>query len=161
MMGDEEYRKIRDYALKLLTIRPRSVYEIRSKLQLFLKRKKLQNKYSEKVINSLKENNFLNDGEFAKWWCQQRYEFRPKGKKALSYELISKGIDQEIIDRILSKTTRNMELELAKKVLIKKLILWGKLPELIRKKKISDYLFRRGFSTEIIYIVIDESCEKT
>lgn len=160
-MEDQEYQKVRDYALKLLALRPRSVYEIRSRLQFFLKRKKLPEKYTDKIINNFKEKNFLNDREFVQWWCRQRNEFRPKGKKALSFELMVKGVDQETIDQELSQITRSQELELAGKVLVKKLLIWEKLPKLICKKKISDYLFRRGFSSEIIYLVIDDCFEKS
>ena len=39
-----------------------------------------------------------NDLKFAKWWVEQRGNFRPKPKRILKIELTKKGIVKEIID---------------------------------------------------------------
>src|SRR4030065_449628 len=57
----------------------------------------------------------LDDEEIAKWWVEQRLEFKNKSKRDLEYELRMKGIEKEIIDNVLYKLKINEE-EIAKEL---------------------------------------------
>jgi regulatory protein len=101
----------------------------------------------------------INDEEFARWWIKQRIEFRPKGKKALYSELVKKGIDREIIETALSEIELD-EIGLASEILKKKAYKWERLKGFDKKKKMSDFLARRGFMWETIKKAIEKIDQK-
>ena len=63
-MDDEYYKKIKDYALRLLSLRPRTVKELQGKLTHYIQKRKWKVNLIEQVINGLLEDNLINDEEF-------------------------------------------------------------------------------------------------
>lgn len=153
----EQYQKLLDYALKLLSFRPRSCQEIDGKLAYYSAKKNIPPDLVNKVIDDLKSQNLINDEEFALWWKNQRTQFKPKGKYAIKMELLQKGIPKEIIEKILSEgnNSGNQEFEMAQKLALKKIPSYRNLSLKEKKIKIGNFLYRRGFSWEIIRRVID------
>lgn len=161
-MDDDKYQKVRDYALKLLSFRPRSTKEIKGKLMQFSIKRGISSKIVDQVINNLISQNFLNDKDFASWWLEQRDTFRPKGSRIIKMELLQKGIDRETIDQVLKpKKEENEEFNLALKVANKKILSYHHLPKEEIKIKIGNLLARRGFDWETIHKVIDSLVEKS
>lgn len=153
-MSDEDFQKLLDYALKLLSFRPRSTYELKKRLTQYTQKHKLPIKLIELVIANLTEHKFLNDEEFARWWVGQRKTFRPKGDRLIALELSGKGIDKETVVKVTSDTSS--EFEDALKVVTKKKRLTANLSPFEAKRKISAFLSRRGFGWDTIERVIDE-----
>ena len=158
---NEEYQKIYDYALRLLSYRARSIEEVKRKLVVFAKKRKIEESFIGKIIADLTTQKLLDDTSFALWWIEQRNTFRPKGVRALQMELRQKGIEKEIIDTVLEKSpdSTKQELELAKSLIKRKFPDTHLGKEEVRKK-IAGFLARRGFSWDIVSIVLDESSEK-
>ena len=100
--NDEQYQKIKNYAYRLLSFRPRSKKEIRDKLNQYSTKHKFNSALVEKVLADLTSGNFINDREFANWWLDQRQSFKPKGLKAIQFELANKGISKEVIEKVIS-----------------------------------------------------------
>lgn len=142
--------KLTAKALKLLSYRPRSVYEIRFRLKKISPSPKLINQ----VINQFLEEDLLNDQEFARWWVDQRINHRPRGNFALKAELFQKGIDKEIINQVL--LTPAQEKKLAKKFISSRQTQLKSLSLRQQKIKASQWLKTRGFTSSTIYAVIDE-----
>jgi len=142
--------KLTAKALKLLSYRPRSVYEIRFRLKKISPSPKLINQ----VINQFLEEDLLNDQEFARWWVDQRINHRPRGNFALKAELFQKGIDKEIINQVL--LTPAQEKKLAKKFISSRQTQLKSLSLRRQKIKASQWLKTRGFTSSTIYAVIDE-----
>ena len=161
-MEDETYLKLRDYSLKLLSFRPRSIKEISDKLKQYSSKKKISEETIDQVINYLKDQKFLNDEEFVQWWFTQRKSFRPKGFQLIKLELMRKGIDKELIERFFADSKNKGEDEFfsAMRVIEKKINLLKNLHKEEKKAKIIRLLATRGFSWEVIYHVIDEVLEK-
>ena len=84
-------------ALFFLKFRPRSVFEIRKKLEV----KKIEVKEIEKTIEVLKRNKLLDDSEFAKMYVRDRNRFKPSGSYLLKMELKKLGISDELISDAL------------------------------------------------------------
>ena len=74
--------------LRFLSFRPRSEKEIRD----YLNNKQVNPLVSQKIIDKLVENKFLNDLEFAKWWIEQRTLTTPRAWRIIKIELKQKGI---------------------------------------------------------------------
>ena len=154
-LSDQEIEKIiledktirgKEYLLRLLSRRIYSRYEIS---------RKLNNKgYPESIIANLilwlENNNNINDELFAEMWAQFRLQNKPIGRYKLNQELRIKGIKQDIIQKVIDKTYKEIdELTLARN-LIKEKIVSSEIKNIrIDPKKIYNFLLRRGFSTEI------------
>lgn len=149
-----EFQKLLNKTLRLISHRPRSEKEIAD----YLKRKKSLPNISVRVIERLKELGQLDDYAFASWWIEQRSTFRPRGKFGLTMELRQKGIDKEIAEKVINEKVD--EPSLAKKLAQKKFKFYKNLPREERYQKISAFLARRGFSWEIIKKVVVKFLEK-
>lgn len=143
--------KIYNKVIRFATLRPRSEHEI----NLWFKRKKVPLKVSERVFNRLKNLGLVNDKAFASWWIEQRVTFKPKGRRALFFELRQKGVAKDVIESVLKSTGIPNEAALARDLVTKKLPRFQNLPPQERRKKLVGFLGRRGFSWETIRKVVD------
>jgi len=85
-------------ALNFLSYRPRSVAE----MQRYLTGKKFDTPTVDAVIARLSQVGLLDDGAFAQYWLENRDSFKPRGCRALRYELYQKGIADALIDELLA-----------------------------------------------------------
>lgn len=154
----DQYAKFQNIALKFLSYRPRSEKELRKKLE----KKKTPPDIIEKVITFLKEQKFLSDEEFAKWWIRQRTEFNPKSLRIIKLELRQKGVDQETIEKIISNDEFliSNDLERAKGIVAKRIAKYKGLSHFEVMQKLGPYLSRRGFDYDTIKRSIDEVVKK-
>ena len=150
-----EFQKTLDKLLRFATLRPRSEKEIND----WLKKYKVHKSLNRDLFNRLKRLDLLDDKKFAQWWVEQRTSFRPRGKRVLSSELWNKGIAREIIDDVLSELKIDEE-KIARQLLEKKEYKWEKLPRLEVKKKMGEFLARKGFKWSIIKKTIDDTFKK-
>jgi len=149
----EEVRKAKDYALNLLTYRPRSCQEIRDRLR----GKSYDEEVVKEVIGRLQKLNFLNDSQFARSWTESRLLNKPMGRRLLEQELRQKGIDKEIIEEVSQAAfDKHKEEDLALALARKRLKSYAKADEMTRKRRLYGYLGRRGFSPDIISQVFQE-----
>ncbi|MDO8503611.1 MAG: regulatory protein RecX [bacterium] len=148
--ADQE-EKVYNKIVRFATLRPRSEHEI----NLWLKRKKISTTTSSRVFNRLKNLNLIDDEAFASWWVEQRLTFRPKARRALSFELRQKGISRDTIESVLKNIEIPSETALAAELVAKKLPRFKDLPPEVRKKKLVGFLVRRGFSWETIKKAVD------
>jgi regulatory protein len=128
-----------DQAARFLSYRPRSISEVKENLQ--------KKAYDETVIalaiERLERLGYVDDRAFARYWCENRDTFKPRGARALRFELRQKGISDAIIQDVLADFE---ETDAAYRAAADKARrLRGKDRETFRKK-ISSYLQRRGFN---------------
>lgn len=146
------YERLVGVGIRFVSFRPRSEKEIRDFLL-----KKLTTSHTiapiifDHVIERLRELGYVDDKKFAAWWIEQRTGRKPKGKKFIERELQQKGITADVA--IDEKT-------LARRAVEKKRVLWKSLPYLVKKKKLSDFLYRQGFDWETISGIMSEANEK-
>lgn len=151
LVKENELQKLLDKALRFLSYRPRSEKEISD----FLTRKQAGKETVKMVMVRLKDLGMIDDLKFSQWWLEQRQTFRPKGKRLLVMELKGKGVNREIIDRLLESQTGEDEFEIGKRILAKKAERWQNLSPLEFRKKASEFLLRRGFSWDTIKRILD------
>ena len=145
-------------ALTYLQRRPRSEHEVRE----YLMRKHTPDDLIPEIISMLKERKFLDDVEFARWWIEQRTQFRQKGKYAITIELGQKGVKKDVIDQAFASLEGELvsDLEKAKLLLRKKKEKFEHLPRQELYQKAGGLLARRGFGMDIIRQSIDETFGK-
>lgn len=141
-------------AMLLLSFRPRSESELRKNLQ--------KHEYSEPVIEKtmerLKHANLAGDGDFARAWVENRSTFRPRSRRALASELVQKGLDPETIERSLSGLD---DKKLAYEAALKKAGRYQSLEWLQFRRKLGDFLARRGFSYSLAAAVVKQVWEES
>ncbi len=150
-----ELQKTLDKMLRFVTLRPRSEKEINN----WLRKYKIHKSLVPDLFNKLKRLKLFDDRKFARWWIGQRIQFKYKSKKELIYELRSKGINKNIIEDVLSEVKIDEE-KIAKELLGKKKYKWEKLPRLEARKKMSEFLGRKGFDWGVIRQTIDDIFKK-
>lgn len=149
--NEEVNAKAFNAAASFLKTRERSKKEIRDKL----KSKEYSENSIEKVLEKLERLNIVDDKRFAEMFVRDRMKLKPKGKRVLSLELAQKGIDKDIIEEVLDEMLGgDNELELAKRVLEKANKKYSGLEEREQKDKIIKYLLSKGFSWDIINVVL-------
>lgn len=153
----DDFEKFYLIAVNYLSYRPRSEKEVRDKLKL----KNAPPEIIEKVIETLKQQKFINDEEFARMWTSHRLKLSPKSKRVIKMELLQKGIDAEIIEKKLSGNDGEEvdDLEQAKKLVENKIDRYKNLPKQEIYQKLGGFLARRGFSWGTIKAAIDECPE--
>jgi regulatory protein len=134
-------------ALKLLSYRSRSQAEIEQNLR----RRGTPEDVIDGVTQRLSQAGLLNDQNFAQNWIDNRSEFRPRSRRALSYELKQRGVDPETIEKTLSDLDDE---ELAYQAAIKKARRYQDLEWQVFRQKMSAFLGRRGFNYAVIGPVV-------
>ena len=140
-----EFQKTFDKLLRFVMTRPRSTKEVND----WFKRKKVPEELHAKLIKRLEKLDLINDQAFAKWWIDQRIQFRKKGIRALKMELSQKGINREIIDQVLEDQNID-EAKMAKELLSKKAYKWERFDDQKKRQKQIEFLLRNGFDWEVV-----------
>ena len=149
-----ELQKSFDKTLRFVMTRPRSMKEVKD----YFRRKEVDNTLHQNILDRLEKLQLLDDHKFAKWWVDQRLEFKHKLKKDITFELRQKGIDTNTIKNVLNDSEMD-ELKIAKELITKKEYKWKRYDEDTRKQKMSQYLAGKGFSWDIVKSVIDIGLE--
>lgn len=143
------FQKTLDKLLRFAILRPRSQKEF----ELWLKKKKVHASLHDELLSKLKKMDLLDDYKFSLWWIDQRSAFKPRGKRALKYELFNKGIDKDTIERVLSEKNINEE-KIAKGLLQKNTYKWKRYKGIEQKNKKSQFLISKGINWETIKRVL-------
>ena len=154
----DSFEKFYNKALEFLSYRTRSEKEVREKLKL----KQAEPQVIEKVISKLKEKRFINDEEFARQWIENRERFKPRSLRLIRLELRQKGIEGEILERVVRDLEFNSESELeqAKRLVEKRIDKVRGLPKQEIYQKLGRFLASKGFNWDTIKKSIDDILEK-
>ena len=136
-------------ALNFLSYRPRSEDEVRRNLR----KKNVEDEVIEDVIERLAHAGLVNDEEFARYWVDNRQEFRPRGVRALRYELRQKGVPDAIVTQALESVDEEAAVRRVAKAGARR---FGHLDASGFRRKFGAFLARRGFSYAIIVPLIQE-----
>jgi regulatory protein len=146
---EDELDKVKQTAYRLISIRPRSVTEVKRHLD----RKGYDEQLIETAVTHLLAVDLLNDETFARYWVEQRDTFKPRSQLAISQELFQKGVNRSTIEHVLSDVD---EIAAARRAAEKKARLWSHYSEKDFKTKLGSFLQRRGFNYEIINQITNE-----
>lgn len=142
---DEKMRlqEARDAAFRLLSYRMRSEGEIKKRLA----DKSFMSNEIDATVNNLKKLNYVNDLEFARAFAKEKVKLKNIGPLLLRSELFKHYIETALIDRIIQEIYDKYDIHtLIEKHLEKKSINKGSPLENAIKKKLDNYLRRKGFS---------------
>lgn len=148
----EDFKQARALAYRYLSHRDRSARETAD----YLGKKGFEEAVVQETLHYLKEANYLDDRRFAEHWARTRAENRQFGRFRLRQELIGKGLPQDLIEETLDSLFQTVkEIDLARAVVEKKLPSMQDLEPNKKKSRLIGLLQRKGFSSDIIYKVLD------
>jgi len=149
----EEKKQAKDRALKFLGYRDRSEKEIIDKLKLIGYDKPV----IEWVISELKRMQLIDDSRFAQSFAKTKMLAKPMGEYLLRCELKRKGIQEHHINAAIENIFEERDpVSIAIPLAQKQILKYKNVDELKRKKRLTDFLLRRGFNWEVITEVIEE-----
>lgn len=157
VLSDEDIARLRqrdaaeraaERALDLLSYRPRSEAEIRERLA-----ERYDPETTAEVLERLRRSGLVDDREFARYWVQSRLQHNPRGAVALRQELYQKGVDESAIEEALAEYDEGDAAARAAETARRKL---RGLPPDVFRRRLTDYLLRRGFSYGIVRTVVQQ-----
>lgn len=146
IVEQDNYIKAKNYALKIIEKSYKTEKEIKNRL--------VKIGYEDlvicKVVEFLKEYEFINDLKYVGLYVKDKS--KTQGRNKIKYSLLTKGIEEDIIENKLNEMGTNLELEVAIKIAKKKYILLVKKEQDIRKikQKLAQFLVGKGYSWDLI-----------
>ena len=139
------YIKAQDTALHYIGYKMRTVKEIRIKLA----EKEFSEDVMERVIEFLEKYGYADDREYCRKYIREKLRMKPKSGYALKIELKQRGISSRIIDEVMAETEVDEEGDAFRWLERKNRGIWPPQDDK-QKKKLYDFLLRKGYSYDII-----------
>ncbi len=137
-----------DRAVNLLTYKPRSIKELRTRL---MEKDWTNSEIVEEVLQKLEGYGYLNDAQFAKSFAASKIRQKPIGKRVLQQKLAERKLDKEIVAEAIEKAFEETpEAEIIDRAIEKRLRVKGVPKERNDVKKFYDFLLRQGFSYDLV-----------
>jgi len=143
LTGSDQLQRCLEIAYRYLSYRPRSESEIRERMQ----RRGFAAETVDAAINRLREQNLLNDGDFAQFWKENRESFSPRSQWLTSLELKRKGVANDVIEQVVASVDDG---ENAYRAALKKVRSGAPADYQSFRRRMGNYLRRRGFNYEVI-----------
>jgi regulatory protein len=147
--------KARQYAFKLLSYRGRSEKELEERLR----KKGFTKTVSSSTIENLKQTGLIDDKALAETLKREALTTKLLSQSGAKRFMLIRGIPRDIVDSIFNND-KNKDFENASKLVDKKLRVLKKYSSETARRRLYNFLFRRGYSTETIISVLKKKIFK-
>jgi|DeeseametaMP1372_FD_contig_41_1121539_length_2488_multi_21_in_0_out_0_2 regulatory protein len=152
ILKEEEIWSIREYLIRLLGRRDHASHELKLKGI----KKGYESAILDEIITELEDKNYINNYSFAKKYTHDKFRFNNWGPNKIKGELTKKKIDKSTIEQVFEEEfDHKSKTETIKYLVEKKKAALLRTDQEKRRKKIFDYLFRKGYDSSIILKEID------
>jgi regulatory protein len=132
----------------------------RAQLSAAMAKRGVPEDVAEAVLDRFEQVNLVDDEEFARQWVTSRHLGRGLARRALTYELRNRGVDEETVRAAVDEIDDDAELEAARDLVRRRLpALTGDDP-VRRARRIAGMLARKGYgsgtATRALREVLDE-----
>ena len=134
-------------AMLFLSYRSRSESEIRQNLH----KHEIPEDIIEQTLQRLRQDGLANDNQFAQAWVENRSAFRPRSRRMMAMELRQKGLDNDTVSTALEEVDDEALAYVAAQKRVNRL---KDLEWIDFRKKLSEFLARRGFSYSVISPIV-------
>lgn len=135
-------------AVSLIRRRPRAERELRMRFE----QNRLSVEIQDVVVDRLRQAGLVDDRGFAETWVENRSAFRPRAARMLRFELRQKGVPGSAIEAALEGyDEEGAAAEAARKASRR----FHQLSEVDYRRRMSQYLARRGFDYATISPVVE------
>ncbi len=147
MNDSESFQRAAAAASRLLSYRPRTAAELRTRLN-----QRFPTPIVERVVESLVSSGGLDDAAFARLWADARDANHPRSASAIKRELRAKGISQDLASTAVEGVD---DLHSAHRAALKASRRLEDATPATFRRRLWGYLRRRGFSESIARTTID------
>lgn len=99
ILSENIFIKARDKALKLLGLRAASQKEVENRLK-----GDYPEEVIKRVIDLMKKYGYIDDEKFARMYASDKFRLKGWSKKRIIFELKTKGVAEDIIQRVISES---------------------------------------------------------
>jgi regulatory protein len=156
ILQEDSIRQAKDQALRYLANRPHS----RTELVRKMRQKGFRNRVIDQALDDLEKIDLINDEDFTRLYILNELRLRPCGKLLLSSRLAEKGIARDLYEPLLNKLfSIDKELEIANRLMKKFIKTHSRDQGRKLQEKLVRYLQSKGFTWEIIQLVMEREAE--
>jgi regulatory protein len=154
LISEDARERAFQQAMLFLSYRARSESEIRKNLR----KHEIPDVVIEQTLERLRQDGLANDDQFAQTWVENRTTFRPRSRRMMAMELKQKGLADEAIQSAIQNVDDEASAyEAAQKRAARfKGLEWNDF-----RKKLSEFLGRRGYSYSVIAPVVTRIWNET
>jgi regulatory protein len=159
-MNEKKYFSIEEIKRKLegyCVYQDRCHKEIETKLKEFILIEEARNQ----IILHLLEHNFLNEERFSKSFARGKFRIKKWGKQRIVRELKQRDVSAYNIKTALKEIDEDAYLVTVVEITEKRNQLIREPNIYKRKKKLSDFLIRKGYEYDLIFKTIDAVLSKS
>lgn len=146
-------KKILAKAQRFCVYRERCISEVKAKLNLLHVSEQMINEY----IEDLQEDKFVDEKRFATAYANDKFKLNYWGKIKIRQHLKVYNIDVLLINNALKSIDELVYRKLIKKLIVKYKSKTNGLPELQKKQKIINYMYGKGFETDLVLEILTET----
>ncbi|NBI27436.1 regulatory protein RecX [Chengkuizengella marina] len=151
VVEDEELQIIQRQAIRMISRRVKSRYELKQKLS----DKGYEENLIDLTLDQLEKTKYIDDYSYALNLANHRIKYQKKGLKWIEQELSQKGISKVTMNQVIQELDKELEFKAAYQLAKKRWDLQSGQPTK-KKSKISSFLMRRGFDYSLIRNIIDK-----
>ena len=150
-MSDDRLKRGFASAAKYCAFRERAPKQVREKLLSW----DFKEEEVEEIIQRLLDEKFLDEARFARAFCHDKFEFNHWGKVKIKVEMGRYDLSYQVMEDALNAINEEKYLDVIKTLTLRK---WesvkGKGEEYLQKRKVADYMMRKGFEGDHVWKVI-------
>lgn len=156
-MTESQKKQAKISSLRLLAATPKSRNELAKKLS----EKGFDGRVIRETLDELEKQGLLNDRAYAQEIVVKNTQGHLSGAKKIAFDLKRHGISEEVRVEMLSNLTPEQEAGRAREAALQRWERFKNLPEEKRRKRVYDFLVRRGFDYQIAREVVEELASET
>lgn len=143
----------REYFFRILSRRDHSRKELRDKAF----KKGIMGDFIDEILDEFEEKEYIDDRKFALKYAADKFEFNDWGPYKIRTQLFKKGINKAVVEQCIESAFGEEAIKESIISLIqKKAQRYQREPEEKRRKKVFDFLMRKGYDSETILKYMDE-----
>lgn len=150
IVRNDEFSKAKSAALKIIERTYKTEKEMIEKLQS----RDFSDEVIQRVISFMKEYAFIDDAKYTQMYVKDKIKNR--GRNRIKYDLLRKGVDEEIISNKINSFDSEEEIDIAIELGSKKYnsIIKREQDQRKIKQKLSQFLLSRGYTWDTINKVV-------
>ena len=108
------------------------------------------------LLDRFTELGLVDDEQFARAWVRSRHDGRGLGRRALRYELLTRGVDRDIVDAAVAEVSLDDEDAAARQLVRARLAGMHRLDAVTKRRRLTSLLARRGYPPGVAARVVAE-----
>ena len=125
----------------------RCQYQVITKLKSY----GISNTLADEILIELIQNKYVDEERFARSYCSGKFKIKRWGRKKIAFELTKLKVPNSCIKLAMSEIDDDDYNKTIRYLANKKMALLKEKNMFIRKKKVVNYLIRKGYESELVW----------